>query len=69
MTEFRSGNEAVVITIEDLSGQRISPSNIVDQAYLERLSDLLFRIGVLHLSCHHCEKLCTVLAWSHALGV
>jgi hypothetical protein len=46
-----------------------SSLDMADQAHLERLSDLLLGIGILHLPCHHCEKLCVGLVWSHALWI
>lgn len=41
VSEFGSGNEAVVIAVEDLEG----------------FADLLLRVGVLHLARHHGEEL------------
>ncbi|KAI6770823.1 hypothetical protein HG531_009678 [Fusarium graminearum] len=41
MSEFSSGNEAVVVTVEDL----------------ESLADLLLGVGVLHLARHHGKEL------------
>jgi hypothetical protein len=42
MAKLGGGNEAVVVTVEDL----------------ERLADLFFGIGVLHLARHHSEEFC-----------
>jgi hypothetical protein len=58
MTELSSRDEAIVITIEDLNDQHPLSLDFADRAHLERLSDLLLGVGILHLSCHHCEELC-----------
>lgn len=62
VTQFSSGNETIVIAVENLNRSvRSSPyirSNIAAATYLEGLTDLLLRVGVLHLAGHHGQELC-----------
>jgi hypothetical protein len=58
VAQLGGGDEAVVVTVEDLSNvsQRTCGSYL-ECTYLESLADLLFRVGVLHFSRHHGQKL------------
>lgn len=64
MTQLGGGDEAVVVTIEDLliavseaplhTPRKHQMKRVTN---LEGLADFLFRVGVLHLTGHHGKKL------------
>jgi hypothetical protein len=68
MTELSSRDETIIIAIEYLIKQdtlvtvtRWYFSIYCGVSYLERLPDFFLGVGILHLSCHHGQKLCRTL--------
>lgn len=58
MAQLGRRDEAIVIAIKDLAQQLAQLGDASFQpTNLERLADLLLRIGVLHLPRHHREEL------------
>ena len=60
MAQFSSGDEAVVVTVENLFRNKQLDIDLRERSVsnLEGFSDLFLGVGVLHLAGHHGQELC-----------